>query len=98
MRTTIFSSVLHKFLTALIITSLALAGGLVTPAFAANITVNITTDENTNNANCSLREAIVAANNNVANNGCPAGSGDDVITLASGSTYTLSLAGTSSTT
>lgn len=58
----------------------------------ATITVNTTADENgTNLANCSLREAIRAANTDTAYGGCPAGSGADTITLPAG-TYTLSLA------
>src|SRR5688572_23777787 len=93
MRTTTFSSVPYKFLTALALVAMVLAALPAMPAYAAAITVNTTTDENTANANCSLREAIIAANNDMAHNGCSAGSGADTITLASGSTYLLSLAG-----
>ena len=48
-------------------------------AMAADIHVNVLTDEDTANANCSLREAIVAANTDAANKGCTAGSGPDTI-------------------
>jgi CSLREA domain-containing protein len=44
-------------------------------AVNALITVNTSADENTANASCSLREAIIAANTNAAYNGCPTGSG-----------------------
>ena len=65
------------------------------PAAAASITVNTTLDDNANNALCSLREAIIAANNNATYNGCAyVGTGpDDIITLTSGTTYTLSIVG-----
>ncbi|RLT37144.1 MAG: CSLREA domain-containing protein [Chloroflexi bacterium] len=56
---------------------------------AANITVNTFADEDTDNASCSLREAIKAANNDTAYQGCSAGSGADVIGVPAG-TYTLS--------
>src|SRR5690349_20244384 len=39
---------------------------------------------------CSLQEAIYAANIDSAYNGCPAGSGDDVIELQAGATYRMS--------
>ncbi|MCA1899789.1 MAG: CSLREA domain-containing protein, partial [Chloroflexi bacterium] len=84
---------LSKFLYAILIAALALAALPVTPARAATITVNVTTDENTNNGNCSLREAIVAANTNAAYNGCPAGAGADTIVLTGGSTYALTING-----
>lgn len=48
-------------------------------AHAATITVNTGSDQDANDGNCTLREAIVAANTNAAFNGCAAGSGDDVI-------------------
>ncbi|HEX8494639.1 MAG TPA: DUF4394 domain-containing protein [Pyrinomonadaceae bacterium] len=40
---------------------------------AATITVNTTVDENNTGPNCSLREAIVAANTNAPFGGCPTG-------------------------
>jgi CSLREA domain-containing protein len=85
---------LFKISSALLIVMLAVAALPVMPAYAATITVNITTDEDTANGNCSLREAIIAANTNVAYRGCAAGTaGADVINLTSGLTYTLSIAG-----
>jgi CSLREA domain-containing protein len=62
------------------------------PSYAAAITVNTTTDELNSDGDCSLREAITAANANTATDACAAGSGTDTITLPAG-TYTLSVAG-----
>ncbi len=62
-------------------------------AEAATITVNTTDDELNTDGDCSLREAIQAANTDAAVDGCTSGSGDDVITLPAG-TYTLSVPGT----
>lgn len=57
------------------------------------IEVTTTTDDLTSNGNCTLREAVQAANTNLAVDACAAGtSGLDTITLAAG-TYALSLAG-----
>lgn len=62
----------------------------VTPVYAANIIiVNTAADEDTANANCSLREAITAANSNAAYNGCTTSSGIDTITFAGNYTITL---------
>ena len=44
------------------------------------------------NGNCTLREAVIAANTDAAKDGCPAGDGADVIRLRGG-TYQLSVAG-----
>jgi CSLREA domain-containing protein len=55
----------------------------------AGITVNTTVDEDNTGANCSLREAIVAANTDAAFGGCTAGSGSDTITLSATGTVTL---------
>ena len=79
-----------------ILLAIMLLAGLLTAtppraAHAATITVNTTADENGAGANCSLREAITAANTNAAFGGCAAGSGVDVITLPAG-TYQLTLA------
>ncbi|MEO6028015.1 MAG: choice-of-anchor Q domain-containing protein, partial [Candidatus Binatia bacterium] len=64
------------------------------PIHAATIAVTTTVDELTTNGNCSLREAVRAANTNVAVDACPAGQNDqtDTITVPAG-TYTLALAG-----
>jgi CSLREA domain-containing protein len=93
------SSLTNKFFTAILIMTLMVVALPATPAFAASITVNTTVDENANNASCSLREAIIAANNNATYNGCTyTGSDpDDVITLTSGLTYTLSIVGNGAT-
>jgi CSLREA domain-containing protein len=66
------------------------------PHVAAETTILVTTtaDELNNNGNCSLREAIRAANLDTSIDACPAGStGTDTISLLSG-TYTLSIPGT----
>lgn len=62
-------------------------------ARATVITVNTTADELNTNGNCSLREAIRAANLDQAVDACPAGNGSDRINLPAG-TYILTLAGT----
>jgi CSLREA domain-containing protein len=70
----------------------ALALQLAPPAYAALIVVTTTVDELNNDGDCSLREAIRAANADAAVDTCVAGSGADVITLPAG-TYTLTIAG-----
>jgi CSLREA domain-containing protein len=47
--------------------------------YAANITVNTTADEYNSDGDCSLREAIAAANTNTAVDACTPGSGPDLI-------------------
>ena len=49
---------------------------------AATITVDTTSDAGTITGNCELREAIQAAENNAAVDGCAAGSGADTIVFA----------------
>lgn len=62
-------------------------------AYAATITVNTTTDELNSDGDCSLREAIRAANTNAIVDNCMAGStGADVINLPAGN-YLLTLPG-----
>ena len=61
-------------------------------ASATVIVPTATVDDLSNNGNCTLREAIQAANTDTAVDQCPAGSGQDVIKLGHG-TYALSLAG-----
>lgn len=70
---------------------LVLFMSLVTPAYAATISPNIFTDEDTPNSDCSLREAIKAAYNDANYNGClrPGSGSGDTVSLAAG-TYTLS--------
>ena len=55
---------------------------------AATIAVDVTNDELNGDADCSLREAIQAANTDAAVSGCAAGSGADTITVPAG-TYRL---------
>jgi len=83
------------FLLALILSTLPLQK---TAHSAATITVNTTSDQLTNDALCSLREAIIAANSDSAVGGCNAGSGIDIIlfdaNLSLPATFTLSITGT----
>ncbi|HEY0990676.1 MAG TPA: CSLREA domain-containing protein, partial [Kofleriaceae bacterium] len=62
------------------------------PAAAATITVTTTADDAVSNGNCTLREAVLAANSDTARDACTAGSGADTIVLAAG-TYSLTVAG-----
>jgi CSLREA domain-containing protein len=64
-----------------LITGFALPG-LVQAASAATITVNTSADELSHDGNCSLREAVQAANTNLAVDHCHAGSGTDKIAFA----------------
>ncbi len=61
-------------------------------AHAATITVTTTADELDSNADCSLREAIQAANTDAVVDACAAGSGVDLIHLPAG-TYDLGIGG-----
>lgn len=65
-----------------------------TPAFAQTTTITVTTfvDEVAENADCSLREAVLAATTDTAGYGCVAGGSDDLILLDTG-IYTLTLVG-----
>jgi CSLREA domain-containing protein len=71
------------------------AGVVLTPVLASAATINVTTPDDELNADgdCSLREAVEAANGDAAVDACAAGAGDDVIELAGAQTYALSLAG-----
>jgi len=70
-----------------------LAGVLLTnPARAATIAVTTTDDELDADGDCSLREAIRAANLDVPVDACPAGAGADEVVVPAG-TYTLAIAG-----
>jgi len=60
---------------------------------AASIVVNTTDDEVNFDGDCSLREAIIAANTDTAVSGCAAGTGADVITIPFG-IYNLTVTGT----
>lgn len=63
------------------------------PVYAqTTITVDTFADAIDTSGDCSLREAIIAANTNTSVDGCAAGTGDDRILLAAG-TYTLTISG-----
>ncbi len=62
-------------------------------AHATTITVNTTDDELNSDGDCSLREALRAANTDASVDTCIAGNGADTIILAAG-IYTLSIPGT----
>ena len=68
----------------LLLLVLAVAALTAPPARAASITVTTTADELNSNGNCSLREAIRAANTDSAVDTCPSGSGADAILLPYG--------------
>jgi CSLREA domain-containing protein len=77
-----------------------LVGGLFATQIASAetiITVTTTTDSITDDNQCSLREAIIAANTDSATGGCPAGSGADAIefgsSLSTPAVFTLSMVG-----
>src|SRR6266508_431592 len=71
----------------------AASAALAAPASAATITPNTLNDDDTDNGNCTLREAIIAANTDAADDACTAGTGADEIKLQAG-TYELSVPGT----
>jgi CSLREA domain-containing protein len=75
---------------ALAVTALALLGR---PVLAATtVTVNTTDDETNTDGDCSLREAVIAANpGSGSSDACPAGTGNDTIVVPAG-TYTLEIA------
>ena len=83
----------RTFIRAMVLAITALAVAFPSPARAATITVSTQVDEAGTGADCSLREAVQAANTNAAYGGCPAGaSGEDNISLFTGN-YTLTQAG-----
>ena len=53
-------------------------------ASAATITVNTDIDEYGGSGSCSLRDAIEAANTDTAFGGCPAGTGNDTVSIPAG--------------
>lgn len=73
--------------------ALALAGGLPRAAMAASLTVTTAADELNTDGDCSLREAIRAANLDTRVDGCGPGRGTDTITLRA-DTFPLALQGT----
>jgi hypothetical protein len=66
----------------------AIACTVTRPAMAAEIVVTSTSSMR-GGPNCTLRDAITAANLDAATGGCPAGSGADTIVLAPSATYVL---------
>jgi CSLREA domain-containing protein len=69
-----------------------LLGSLASTASANPITPSTTSDDITNNGNCTLREAVQAANTDTSVDQCPAGSGPDTIQLGNG-IYDLTITG-----
>src|SRR5689334_10298667 len=85
----------REHIAALAVLALLLAGFIsAAPAHAAAIEVTTFADNLPNSGDCSLREAIQAANTDTAVDACPAGNGADTIVLAAG-VYTLSRGGAS---
>lgn len=84
-----FSKFLYSLLCASLISSLA----GTQPAYAASLAVNSSADTVAIDGFCTLREAIINANNDnqSGSTDCPAGSGADTITFAGN--YTITLAG-----
>ncbi len=85
-----------KRLLSLMISQVLALGAVPHIAHAVTIGVDGNTQEVTisnpngiNNGNCTLGEAILAANSDAAVDNCPAGSGADTIELQSSMTYTL---------
>jgi CSLREA domain-containing protein len=74
------------------VTVLALVLGTASRALSTTITVNSNADSLAIDGNCTLREAIIAANTDTAVDACAAGSGADVVMVPAG-TYTLTLVG-----
>lgn len=82
----------QRLFIAVLATGLTLGTGPTPVAHAAIITVNTTDDELNADGDCSLREAIRAANLDATVSGCAAGNGDDTILLPAG-TYVLTIMG-----
>jgi CSLREA domain-containing protein len=81
------------WIVALVLALTSLYLGPIPMARAATITVNTTDDELNYDGDCSLREAILAANTDSAVDACTGGWFADTITLPAG-TYTLTIPGT----
>ncbi len=72
-------------------TALALSAVIAAPVLVSAETITVTTNSGgTGWPDCTLRDAINAANMDAPFGGCPAGQGADVIELAPGETYLLS--------
>ena len=74
------------------ISPIRFAGAAVSSPAGSNITVTTNLDLIADDGDCTLREAVQAANLNQSYNGCPAGSGADTILVPIG-TYPLSIQG-----
>ena len=74
------------------VTTVLMIAALTMPAYAANIEVTTTTDEDNSDGDCSLREAIIAANTDATRDACAAGNGTDTVTVPA-DFYSLSVAG-----
>jgi hypothetical protein len=81
---------LRLFSTMLVLFAFLLVVAPAPVARAATITVN-TNSGGTGGPDCTLRDAITAANTDTARGGCPAGSGADIISLPAGVTITLTV-------
>lgn len=81
-----------RFTLVTIVAVVGLAGAV--PSHAATIAVDAFGDDHDlgANGNCTLREAVIAANEDRVVDACPAGAGADLIELGPG-TYTLAIAG-----
>ena len=71
---------------------LALVLGAASGAQSTTISVNSPADSLAIDGNCTLREAIIAANTDTSIDACPAGSGADIV-MVPPDTYTLTLVG-----
>lgn len=89
MKTKNISRVLTALVAALLLASFPLGSLAQT---AAPIVVKTTADDTLVNGNCTLREAIIAANTDSPVDACPAGSGADTIILPEGE-YALQIIG-----
>ncbi len=91
-------AVLKAFVVLAVLAVLLAVAGEGQPAYAATITVNTTDDELNSDGDCSLREAIQAANSNAGVDACTAGSGPDSIVFDASvvpGTFTLTIPGIS---
>lgn len=76
----------------LLVGVVAVTAVFIAPVHATDITVTTTADEVNSDGDCSLREAVLAANGDTAVDACPAGNGADTIILPAGE-FIFSLAG-----
>ncbi|QQR74582.1 MAG: CSLREA domain-containing protein [Holophagales bacterium] len=69
----------------------ALIGMLAAPLAGATIPVTLAADTDVDDGQCTLREAILAANTDAAYHGCPAGAGPDRIVFSVATPATIAL-------